>query len=105
MLLSFHELQSNFIARERGRAPIDYREVVVSDTPENFDGVEKGFGLNEREKRGLTQGTRRGRSGVHREEEEQPKSTARNGCATRKRKRARQAPPLQRRSGEFFRLR
>jgi hypothetical protein len=64
MLLSFHELQSNFIASERGRARVDCRAVVVSDTPEIFDGVEKGFGLNEREERDLTQRTRRGRKEI-----------------------------------------
>jgi hypothetical protein len=43
MLLSFHDLQSNFIAIESGRAQVDFRAVVVSDTPENFDGMEKSF--------------------------------------------------------------
>jgi hypothetical protein len=46
----------------------DCRAVVVSDTREIFDGVEKGFGFTETEEE-LTQRTRRGSGGGHREEE------------------------------------
>jgi hypothetical protein len=46
---------------------VDCDAVVVRDTPENFDGVEKGFGLTKSEERELTQRTQRGRRGGHRE--------------------------------------
>ena len=54
------------------------RAVVVRDTLENFDGMEKEFGFSKREERDLTQRTQRGRGGGRRES-----------------KRAGQAPPLQ----------
>jgi hypothetical protein len=43
ILLSFHELQSYFKRSESACAWVDCGAVVVSDTRENLDGMEKEF--------------------------------------------------------------
>jgi hypothetical protein len=45
----------------------DCGAVVVCDTRENLDGMEKGFGFSEGEESDLTQRTPRGRREGHRE--------------------------------------
>jgi hypothetical protein len=59
----------------------DCRAVVVRDTPEKFDGVEKRFAF--KKEKGLTPGARRKTGRLRRRgTQEEPKSTVRSDCAT-----------------------
>jgi hypothetical protein len=59
----------------------DCRAVVVKDTLENFDGMEKRFGF--KKEKALTPRARRRTGRLRRGgNQEQPKSTVRSNCAT-----------------------